>query len=210
MSAVEKEPGPQIISTSPSTPTSDDVIATEIPSTIREKQLLRKLDRTILPPLTLLYLLSFLDRSNGRILFSPPSLSDWPETVSVGNARLEGLTADLHMSKYSSYRMNIWRKFKKWNFKLTLVKAGNQYLTGLTLFFIGYVLFEVSKPALLLICLPTHPMLTLKRYPQISFSSWLVQEYGFPLSPSFGVSFPPWWGSRSPGLAFTLRDSSLV
>lgn len=55
----------------------------------------------------------------------------------VGNARLEGLTTDLHMSKvpcpYDA-------------FKLTLHLAGDQYLTGLTLFFIGYVLFEVSKP----------------------------------------------------------------
>jgi hypothetical protein len=29
---------------------------------------------------------------------------------------------------------------------LTPSSAGNQYLTGLTLYFIGYVLFEVSKP----------------------------------------------------------------
>jgi len=32
---------------------------------INEKKLLRKLDYRLLPPLTLLYLLSFLDRSNG-------------------------------------------------------------------------------------------------------------------------------------------------
>lgn len=32
---------------------------------INEKSLLRKLDLRLLPPLTLLYLLSFLDRSNG-------------------------------------------------------------------------------------------------------------------------------------------------
>lgn len=32
---------------------------------INEKALLRKLDLRLLPPLTLLYLLSFLDRSNG-------------------------------------------------------------------------------------------------------------------------------------------------
>lgn len=32
---------------------------------INEKALLRKLDFRLLPPLTLLYLLSFLDRSNG-------------------------------------------------------------------------------------------------------------------------------------------------
>ena len=33
---------------------------------INEKALLRKLDFKLLPALTLLYLLSFLDRSNGR------------------------------------------------------------------------------------------------------------------------------------------------
>ncbi|KAL4915540.1 major facilitator superfamily domain-containing protein [Aspergillus aurantiobrunneus] len=67
---------------------------------INEKSLLRRLDYKLLPPLTILYLLSFLDRSN------------------VGNARLEGLTDDVGMS-------------------------GNQYLTGLTLYFVGYVVFEV-------------------------------------------------------------------
>ena len=35
---------------------------------IDEKALLRKLDLKLLPPITLLYLLSFLDRSNGSIL----------------------------------------------------------------------------------------------------------------------------------------------
>jgi hypothetical protein len=46
---------------------------------IDEKALLRKLDYRLLPPLTILYLLSFLDRSN------------------VGNARLEGMTEDIKM-----------------------------------------------------------------------------------------------------------------
>lgn len=35
---------------------------------INEKALLRKLDMRLLPPLTILYLLSFLDRSNGTNL----------------------------------------------------------------------------------------------------------------------------------------------
>lgn len=35
---------------------------------INEKALLRKLDYKLLPPLTILYLLSFLDRSNGLSL----------------------------------------------------------------------------------------------------------------------------------------------
>lgn len=70
------------------------------PTNINEKALLRRLDLKLLPPLTLLYLLSFLDRSN------------------VGNAKLEGLTADLHIT-------------------------GNQYLLTLTMYFVGYVLFEI-------------------------------------------------------------------
>jgi hypothetical protein len=62
----------------------------------REKQLLRKLDFHLLPVLTLLYLLSFLDRSNGS-LFYPLTLSALLTKI-VGNARLEGLTTDLHIS----------------------------------------------------------------------------------------------------------------
>ncbi|KAH3904717.1 hypothetical protein HBI56_215410 [Parastagonospora nodorum] len=73
----------------------------EIPhGAIDEKKLMRRLDLRLLPAVSILYLLSFLDRSN------------------VANARIEGLTADLGMT-------------------------GNQYLTGLTLYFIGYVLFEL-------------------------------------------------------------------
>ncbi|KAI2633537.1 MFS general substrate transporter [Hypomontagnella submonticulosa] len=76
---------------------SDSEIAT---STINERSLLRKLDLRLLPAVGVLYLLSFLDRSN------------------VGNARIEGLLTDLNIT-------------------------GNQYLTGLTLYFVGYVLFEI-------------------------------------------------------------------
>ena len=81
-------------------PRQPDVDSLEDSSAVNERALIRKLDYKLLPALTFLYLLSFLDRSN------------------VGNARVEGLTTDLHMS-------------------------GNEYLTGLTLFFIGYVIFEV-------------------------------------------------------------------
>jgi hypothetical protein len=38
------------------------------PTGINEKALLRRLDLKLLPPLTLLYLLSFLDRSNSQSL----------------------------------------------------------------------------------------------------------------------------------------------
>ena len=43
-------------------------------SGIDEKALVRKLDLKLLPALTLLYLLSFLDRSNGRLPQSSPCL----------------------------------------------------------------------------------------------------------------------------------------
>lgn len=78
---------------------------------INERSLVRKLDRILLPALTLLYLLSFLDRSN------------------VGNARIEGLTTDINMT-------------------------GDEYLTGLTLYFIGYVLFEIPCNLVLKIWTP--------------------------------------------------------
>lgn len=67
---------------------------------INESKFVRRLDYKLLPALSFLYLLSFLDRSN------------------IGNARIEGLAKDLGIT-------------------------GNEYLTALTLFFIGYVLFEV-------------------------------------------------------------------
>ncbi|RKL35211.1 hypothetical protein BFJ70_g8068 [Fusarium oxysporum] len=79
---------------------SDEAGTVDSSSPINEKALLRKLDLKLLPAVGILYLLSFLDRSN------------------VGNARIEGMIDDLHMS-------------------------GNEYLTGLTLYFIGYVLFEI-------------------------------------------------------------------
>ena len=51
-------------------------------STVNEKALLRKLDLTLLPAVTLLYLLSFLDRAN------------------VGNAKVAGLTEAINMCEY--------------------------------------------------------------------------------------------------------------
>ncbi|KAI1349470.1 major facilitator superfamily domain-containing protein [Xylaria sp. FL0043] len=70
-----------------------------------EKSLLRKIDAHLLPAVGLLYLLSFLDRSN------------------VGNAKIEGLLDDLHTGRSPL--------------------AYNHYLTGLSLYFVGYVLFEI-------------------------------------------------------------------
>ena len=106
----------------PASPSSDDKEVEDLETVygVNEKALLRKLDLRLLPAVTLLYLLSFLDRSN------------------VANARLEGLVTDLHMT-------------------------GNQYLTGLTLYFLGYVLFEIPCNIVLKLTSPKQwlPTLTL-------------------------------------------------
>ncbi|EQB49751.1 putative transporter [Colletotrichum aenigma] len=103
MSAVKPDLAPEKASEAPLNESSGAESPSEIEigeEAVNEKALLRKLDAKLLPAVGILYLLSFLDRSN------------------VGNARIEGLTDDLHMT-------------------------GNEYLTGLTLYFIGYVLFEI-------------------------------------------------------------------
>ncbi|CAG7559841.1 unnamed protein product [Fusarium equiseti] len=63
----------------PSSPDLSDETSGATP--VNEKALLRKLDLRLLPAVGILYLLSFLDRSN------------------VGNARIEGMIDDLHMCK---------------------------------------------------------------------------------------------------------------
>lgn len=65
--AIEKkqpagDPAPEVALKTAS-PSSEAVA--EANSKINERALLRKLDLRLLPPLTLLYLMSFLDRSNG-------------------------------------------------------------------------------------------------------------------------------------------------
>ncbi|KAL5116387.1 hypothetical protein ACEQ8H_005735 [Pleosporales sp. CAS-2024a] len=94
VSALEKHAPPPTASTGSH---SDPEL---VSGSMNEAKLLRKLDLKLLPAVSILYLLSFLDRSN------------------VANARIEGLTTDVHMT-------------------------GNQYLTGLTLYFVGYVLLEL-------------------------------------------------------------------
>ena len=103
---------------------------------LSESKLVRKLDFKLLPALTLLYLLSFLDRSN------------------VGNARVEGLAKDLHMT-------------------------GDQYLTGLTLYFIGYVLFEIPCNMVMKLWTPRMwlPSLTLV-WGIVSTLMGVTQNYG--------------------------------
>ncbi|KAL3675243.1 hypothetical protein R1sor_025191 [Riccia sorocarpa] len=73
---------------------------------VDERALVRKIDLRLIPYLSLLYLLSFLDRAN------------------IGNAKIEGLATDLHMTD-------------------------QQYLWTLTIFFFPYALFEVPSNILL-------------------------------------------------------------
>jgi hypothetical protein len=53
----------------PAASTSSESDVEIVPGTINEKKLLRKLDLRLLPAVSILYLLSFLDRSNGAVLF---------------------------------------------------------------------------------------------------------------------------------------------
>ncbi|CCL99000.1 uncharacterized protein FIBRA_01008 [Fibroporia radiculosa] len=71
-------------------------------SGIDERQLLRRIDLYTVPWLSILYCLSFLDRSN------------------IGNAKLYGMTTDLHISD-------------------------KQYLIALTVFFLPYSFFELPS-----------------------------------------------------------------
>ncbi|EPS38004.1 hypothetical protein H072_8259 [Dactylellina haptotyla CBS 200.50] len=68
----------------------------------KRKKLIRKVDWRMIPFLTILYLITYIDKTN------------------IGNAKIEGLTEDLHMS-------------------------GIQYNIALSVFFIPYVLAEVPS-----------------------------------------------------------------
>lgn len=78
---------------------NSDHVTVESGDGIDEKKLLRKIDLHLLPWVTVLFLLSFLDRTNGKPF--PPSAHLPPAHLpSVGNARIEGLATDLHMSTF--------------------------------------------------------------------------------------------------------------
>ncbi|TAQ89195.1 hypothetical protein B7494_g2479 [Chlorociboria aeruginascens] len=83
----------------------DDELGTE---GVKEKALIRKLDWMLLPPLTLLYLLSFLDRSN------------------IGNAKLDGLDTDLHITG-NQYLLTLTIYFIGYEGLLTVVVAIGSY-----------------------------------------------------------------------------------
>jgi hypothetical protein len=88
-----------------------------VPGSEEEKRMVRKIDRHMMPMLWLMYILNYIDRTN------------------VGNAKVAGMEADLHMKS-----------------------DPNKYSVALLIFFVGYLLFEVpsnmilskSKPAIYL------------------------------------------------------------
>ena len=84
----------------------DDYVPPSTSAFVDPKKTLLKMDLHLIPMLALLYLLSFLDRGN------------------IGNAKIEGLTKDLHMT-------------------------GPQYNWTLTVFFFTYCIFEVPSNLLL-------------------------------------------------------------
>lgn len=66
MSATSEKVDEKVPDQAPSE-SSQDIASVEDGSTINEKALIRKLDFTLLPAVTILYLMSFLDRSNGIV-----------------------------------------------------------------------------------------------------------------------------------------------
>lgn len=79
----------------------------------QRKKVLRKVDWRLVPMLLILYLISFIDRAN--IGTSGHTSNSWKMLTRTGNAKIEGMLKDLHMT-------------------------GNQYNIALAIFFIPYTL----------------------------------------------------------------------
>jgi hypothetical protein len=95
---------------------------------VAEKKLLRKCDLHVLPPLFILFLLAFLDRTNiGRIDSKTLGHTNTWSNRSVGNAKIQGLTKELDMEGPNAGRYNV----------------------ALFIFFIPYILFEVPSNLIL-------------------------------------------------------------
>ena len=86
---------------------NDDLTKTSEPiDPMVQKKLVRKCDWHVLPMISILYLVAFIDRIN------------------IGNARIQGLEEDLHMT-------------------------GNNYNVALLVFFVPYILLEVPSNILI-------------------------------------------------------------
>ncbi|KFY15912.1 hypothetical protein V492_01690 [Pseudogymnoascus sp. VKM F-4246] len=91
-------------------------------SQVDEAKTLRKMDIRLIPALTVLYLLSFLDRGYDIRAPAQPSFTDIARNI--GNANIQGLSDDLGLS-------------------------GPEYNLCLTVFFFTYCLFEIPSNLLL-------------------------------------------------------------
>lgn len=95
---------------------------------VAEKKLLRKCDLRVLPPLFVLFLLAFLDRTNiGTGIPDTSGVHRVFSYIPAGNAKIQGLTEDLDMTGPNAHRYNI----------------------ALFIFFIPYILFEVPSNLIL-------------------------------------------------------------
>ena len=118
---------------------NSDHTTVESGDVIDERKLLRKLDLHLLPGLTLLFLLSFLDRSNGNNPFSPVPT---PASRSSSSSRKCSHRGSGHGSAHEYVSPAVHSQHGPYHH---LNQAGDQYLTTLTMYFIGYVLLEVPS-----------------------------------------------------------------
>jgi MFS family permease len=124
---------------------------------IDEKKLLRKIDWHLIPGLTVLFLLSFLDRSNGSPSFSVPS----PAFLSLLFSRECSHRGSRR--RHTHECVPLQRPWSAHSLPPFNIKAGNQFLTTLTIYFIGYILFEIPSNIVLKLTTPRFwlPTLTL-------------------------------------------------
>jgi hypothetical protein len=87
---------------------------------VAEKKLLRKVDLHVIPILSILFLMAFLDRTNIGTVFHLYLESLIMLTKTIGNAKIQGLEKDLKMK-------------------------GSDYNIALFIFFVPYILFEVPS-----------------------------------------------------------------
>lgn len=90
-------------------------------SDIDEKKLLWKIDLHVIPWLTFVYLLNFLDRG------------------SIGNAKVCSNTLCIFVLRWFTFAVN-----KLYNLEKDIKITDSQFLIALTVFFFPYALFEVS------------------------------------------------------------------
>jgi MFS family permease len=99
-------------------------------SEAERKRIIRKVDWRLVPLLTFLYLVAFIDRSNSKSLCLEHGISRADLSASVGNAKIAGLNDDLGLH-------------------------GLQYNAAVTLFYVPYTLLEVPSNIILKLMRPS-------------------------------------------------------